>query len=55
MLEYDENMCLYYLSLVALSWVYFRFHLNVSDGCHNLLQDAMNFNDAAVVSVKGND
>ena len=25
------------------------------NGCHNLMQKAMNFNDVAIVSIKGND
>ena len=27
----------------------------LSNGCHDLMQKAMNFNDVAIVSIKGND
>ena len=33
----------------------FRFHPKVCDGCHNLSQKAMNFNDVAIFFVKVND
>ena len=32
----------------------FRFHSKVCDGCHDLMQKAMSFNDVVIVSVKGN-
>ena len=32
-----------------------RFHPNLFDGCHELMQKAISFNDVAIVSVKGND
>ena len=35
--------------------VLFRFYLKVCDGCHNLTQNAMSFNNAIIVSVKGTD
>ena len=31
----------------------FRFELYVSNDCHYLMEKAINFNDAAIVSVKG--
>ena len=33
----------------------FRFELNVYDGCHDLMEKAMSFNEAVIVFVKGND
>ena len=31
------------------------FQLKVCNGCHNLMQKAMKFNDVTIVFVKGND
>ena len=40
-------------------WYYkdidFKYELCLRNGCHGLMQKAMNFNDVAIVSVKGND
>ena len=33
----------------------FKYEPYLCNGCHDLMQKAMNFNDAAIVSVKGND
>ena len=33
----------------------FSYQSYLCNGCHDLMQKAMNFNDAAIVSVKGND
>ena len=33
----------------------FRFRPKVCNGCHNLMQNVMSFNDAATVSVKENE
>ena len=33
----------------------FNYEQYLGYGCHDLMQKAMNFNDVAVVSVKGND
>ena len=33
----------------------FMFEPYVCNGCHDLMQEAMNFNDVAIVSVKGSD
>ena len=41
--------CYYFLK------VYFRIQPKVCDGCHDLMQNAMSFNDFAIVSIKGND
>ena len=30
-------------------------HPYICDGCHGLMQKAMNFNDVAIVSIKGTD
>ena len=32
----------------------FKYEPCFCDGCHDLMQKAMNFNDVAIVSVKGN-
>ena len=40
-------------------WYFLDKNLNyekyLCNGCHDLMQKAMNFNDAATVSIKGND
>ena len=33
----------------------FKYEPYLCNGCHDLIQKAMNFNDVAVVSIKGND
>ena len=33
----------------------FNYEPYLCNGCHNLMQKAMSFNDAAIVSIKGND
>ena len=33
----------------------FNYELYLCNGCHDLMQKAMNFNDVAVVSIKGSD
>ena len=33
----------------------FNYEKYLCNGCHDLMQNAMNFNDIAVVSIKGND
>ena len=33
----------------------FDYEPYLCNGCHDLMQKAMNFNDAAIVSIKGND
>ena len=35
--------------------IYFRLDPKVCNGCHDLMQKAMRFNDVAIVSVKEND
>ena len=32
-----------------------NYELYLCNGCHDLMQKAINFNDAAIVSIKGND
>ena len=60
MLEYDRIdvsrgvkriFCHYWYFLE----INFRFQTKVCDGCYDLMQNATSFNDAAIVSVKGND
>ena len=33
----------------------FNYEPYLCNGCHDLMQKAMNFNDVAIVSIKGND
>ena len=33
----------------------FKYQPYLSNGCHDLMQKAMNFNDVAIVSLKGSD
>ena len=33
----------------------FNYEKYLCNGCHNLIQKAMNYNDVAIVSIKGND
>ena len=33
----------------------FKFQPEVSNGCHDLMQKAVNFNDVAIITVKQND
>ena len=33
----------------------FSYESYICNGCHDLMQKAMNFNDVAIVSIKGND
>ena len=42
----------HYLYLKSISNKYEAYLCN---GCHNLMRKTMNFNDAAIVSIKGND
>ena len=44
-------ICHYWYFLV----INFRFQPKVSNGCHNLMQTAVVFNDAPIFFVKGND
>ena len=41
--------------VIMISQDKFRFLPKVCDGCHDLMQNIMNFNDAVIPSVKGND
>ena len=34
---------------------YFKYELYLCNGCHDLMQQVINFNDVAIVSVKGSD
>ena len=33
----------------------FKYNLYLCNGCHDLIQKAMNFNDVAILSIKGSD
>ena len=45
------DICHYWYFLVKN----FDYELYLCNGCHDLIQKAMNFNDAAIASVKGSD
>ena len=34
---------------------YYKYEPYLCNGCHDLMQKAMSFNDVAIVSIKGND
>ena len=44
-----------YLSLVVLLDENFNYEKYLCNGCHDLMQKSMSFNDVAIVSIKGND
>ena len=44
-----------YLSLVVLLDKNFNYEKYLCNGCHDLMQKSMSFNDVAIVSIKGND
>ena len=43
------------MTLLAFLDKHFNYESYLCSGCHNLMQKAMNFNDVAIVSIKGND
>ena len=45
---------MWYLSLLVFLDKRFKFEPYLCNGCHDLMQKAINFNNVAVVSVKGN-
>ena len=45
------NICYYWY----FKNIGFKYEPYLCNGCHNLMQKAMNFNDVAIVSIKGND
>ena len=47
-----ECIIFHYWHILKLN---FRFQPKLCNGCHDLMQKAMSFNDFAIVSVKGND
>ena len=47
--ECDIGLCWYFLDKN------FNYERYLCNGCHNLMQKAMNLNDVAIVSIKGND
>ena len=47
--EYDICYYRYFLDKV------FQYELYICNGCHDLMQNAMNFNDVTIVSIKGSD
>ena len=46
---------MYYLPLLVFFYINFKFQLEVCNGCHDLMQKTMNFNDVAIGNVKGID
>ena len=44
---------------ICLYWYYldknFKYEPYFCNGCHDLMQKTINFNDVAIVSIKGND
>ena len=46
---------MWYLQLLVFLSKSFKYEPYPCDGCHNFIQKAMNFNDIAIVSVKGSD
>ena len=44
---------------IVIFWYFldktFKYEAHLRNGCHNLVQKAMNINDVAIVSVKGSD
>ena len=63
MLEYDRIDIskgvdvikrLWYLSLLVFKDVSFKYEPYLCNGCHDLMQKAMSFNNVAIVYVKGN-
>ena len=48
----DDCIICYYWHFHEIN---FRFHSEVCDCCHNLMQKAMSFNDVAIVLVKESD
>ena len=63
MLEYDRidinktnsskkcDICLYWYFLDKV----FKYEPYLYNGCHDLMQKTLNFNDVAIVPIKGND
>ena len=48
--SYKCFICSYYY----FPKINFRFHLEICDACHDLIQKVMSFNNVAIVSTKGN-
>ena len=46
---------MWYLSLLYFLSKNVSYEPCLCNGCHDLMQNAMNFNDVAIVSVKGSD
>ena len=46
---------MWYLSLLVLLRYWFKYEPYLCNGCHGLMQKAINFNDVGIVSVKGSD
>ena len=46
---------MWYLSLLIFLDKGFKYEPYLCNGCHDLMQTAINFNDVAIVSIKGSD
>lgn len=46
---------MWYLSLLISLDESFKYELHVCNGCHYLMQEAVNFNDVALVFIKESD
>ena len=46
---------MWYLSLLIFLDKGFKYEPYLCSGCHDLMQTAINFNDVAIVSIKGSD
>ena len=55
----DMNKTSAQMSDICHYWYFLDEHFNYEpylyNGCHDLMQKAMNFNDVAIASIKGND
>ena len=41
--------------IISIFWIKVKYERYVCNGCHNLMQKNINFNDFVILSVKGND
>ena len=44
---------MWYLSLLVFKDIGFKYEPYLCNGCHDLMQKTMNFNDVTIVSIKG--
>ena len=41
--------------IISIFWIKVKYERYVCNGCHNLMQKDIDFNDFVILSVKGND